>query len=64
MTIKDLKKELLAARQAQAGEVSNFYDSDNPQTKELGIRAWHYRELLDSIIDRIEGDRTALSFYK
>ena len=64
MKTKQLKKELLAARAAQMEAVSNFYNSDNPQIKELGVRAEHYRELIDSIIDRIDGHKIALSFYK
>ena len=56
--LKNEIKELIEQKEKILNEIK---DSDNPQTKMMYLYHGHQIEALQAVIDRIEGDRIALT---
>jgi len=63
MKITTLKKEIEAAIKYQADEAAGLNGSENPQTVSHRLIAENMAEAFTAVLNRINGDRIALSFY-
>ena len=63
MKINDLKKEIEQVIEHQK-EFAKLSLSDNTQTRNAGLQAEERQMIMQAVLDRINGDRIALSFYR
>ena len=63
MNKTEIKKEIEQVIERQK-KFAGLASSDNPQTRNIGLLAEERLSVLQAVLDRINGDRIALSFYK
>ena len=64
MKITTLKKEIEAVVKYQNDEAAGLNGSDNPQIVSRKLVAENMAEAFTAVLNRINGDRIALSFYE
>lgn len=64
MKIDDLKKEIKEVVEHQLYKIESLAGAENTQAVACRLTAENFAEILTAVLQRIEGDRIALNFYK
>ena len=64
MKMNDLKKEIKEVIEHQLYKIESMANDENTQVVATRLTAENFAEILTAVLQRIEGDRIALSFYK